>query len=61
MNPVAEERIKHKKSSVVVNAACFTLPAMLVFLLTEPAISGAGDLNIAGHLASSKTACWEIP
>ena len=39
MNPVAEERIKHKKSSVVVNAACFTLPAMLVFLLTEPAIS----------------------
>lgn len=54
MNPVAEERIKHKKSSVVVNAACFTLPAMLVFLLTEPAISGAGDLNIAGHLASSK-------
>ena len=37
-------------------AFALTLFALLVFLITEPALSGAGDLNIAEYLGSSKIA-----
>lgn len=46
--------IKEESTSFVIIASFFTLLSMFVFLVTEPVLSGAGDINISDHLASSK-------
>lgn len=40
--------------SPYVNALLLTIFSLLLFLVTEPTLSGAGDYNIAAYLASSK-------
>ena len=46
--------IGNKMNCPYVMAFLFTLFALILFLVTEPALSAAGDLNIAEYLGSSK-------
>lgn len=41
-----------KLNNPVALALLFTIPTMIVFLITEPKLSGAGDLNIADFIMS---------
>lgn len=43
-----------KKFEHILFALAFTIPTLLVYLWTEPVLSGAGDLNIAEFLMSEK-------
>lgn len=47
-------RVSSKINSPYVIAFLFTLFSLLLFLVTEPGLSAAGDMNIAEYLASSK-------
>ena len=50
------KRFVRKLTLSYVIAFAFTIFALLVFLITEPALSGAGDWNIAEYLGASKIA-----
>ena len=50
------KRFVRKLNLSYVIALVLTLFALVVFLITEPALSGAGDSNIAAYLGSSKIA-----
>lgn len=41
-----------KLNNPLILALLFTIPTMIVFLITEPQLSGAGDLNIADFIMS---------
>lgn len=48
------KRVGDKMNSPYVIAVLLTLFALLLFLVTEPVLSAAGDINIAEYLGSSK-------
>lgn len=48
------KEMANKGGGSFVTAALLTAISLLVFLLTKPVLSTAGDINIAGHLAASK-------